>query len=198
MKEDILNQDLEEMRAQLALLNKKLENETIINEKLMRGVMKDKVRKINRDIWVAVAGCVLGMASMLLLSFLCHFSLVFFIVTQLYFVLAAVYSYYARRGINRIAVLEGNLVELGVKVAKMRHLNALWLRFGIPFSVIWFVWFLYEFSVSGNEDTEMLIESGIIGGVIGAIVGYIKYKHTQKNAREIIDSIKELTKEEEL
>ena len=40
--------ELEEMRAQLAILNKKLEKETIVNERLIRCSMKDKAWSLRR------------------------------------------------------------------------------------------------------------------------------------------------------
>ena len=38
--------ELEEMKAQLALLNKKLEKETIVNERLIRRAMKNKAHPL--------------------------------------------------------------------------------------------------------------------------------------------------------
>lgn len=195
MKEDILNQDLEEMRAQLALLNKKLENETIINEKLMKGVMQDKVNSINRDIvWEALGGLV-GIPCYLLIWYVWNLSAAFLLVTILYFLLSVVFTYYTRRGISTEAVINGNLIELSAKLVKMKRMSALWLRYSIPFLIIWFVWIGYE--LSGTDGMQILLSGGIIGGAIGGWVGYKQYKKTQKNAQDIIDSIKELTKEEE-
>ena len=51
--------ELEEMKAQLALLNKKLEKETIVNERLIRRAMKNKAWGIRRKIIAEIILCFL-------------------------------------------------------------------------------------------------------------------------------------------
>lgn len=196
MKEDILNQDMQEMRAQLSLLNKKLEKETIINEKLMKGVMEDKVNSINRDIAWDVVACLVGIPCYLLIGYMWNLSVAFLLVTILYFFLSVAFTYYTRRGISTEAVINGNLIELSDRLVKMKRRSALWLRYSIPFLIIWVVWIIYE--LSGTEGISSFLTGGLTGGAIGGWIGYRKYKKTQKNAQDIINSIKELTKEEEL
>ena len=48
-------QELETLRSQMDLLRKKLEQESIINEKLMRETMKSRVSTINRQGWISIA-----------------------------------------------------------------------------------------------------------------------------------------------
>ena len=48
-------QELETLRSQMDLLRKKLEQESIINEKLMRETMRSRVSTINRQGWISIA-----------------------------------------------------------------------------------------------------------------------------------------------
>ena len=52
--------ELEEMRAQLAILNKKLKKEAIVNERLMRNSMKDKAWTLRRKAIVEAIITIIG------------------------------------------------------------------------------------------------------------------------------------------
>ena len=52
--------ELEEMRAQLAILNKKLKKEAIVNERLMRSSMKDKAWTLRRKAIIEAIITIIG------------------------------------------------------------------------------------------------------------------------------------------
>lgn len=54
--EDLLNNaELNEMKDQIALLRKKLEKETVVNEKLIRTSMRDKLKAVKRRSYILCA-----------------------------------------------------------------------------------------------------------------------------------------------
>ena len=54
--------DLQQLKAQFEILNNKLNQQQIVNERIIRASVNSKVRSINRDgramVGIAVAGCV--------------------------------------------------------------------------------------------------------------------------------------------
>ena len=46
------NMELEQLREQLSILKRKLEKETIVNDRLMRNAMKNKAKNITRNGWI--------------------------------------------------------------------------------------------------------------------------------------------------
>ena len=44
--------ELQEMQAQMALLKQKLNNEEIINDRLLREVTRQRVRRLSRMVWI--------------------------------------------------------------------------------------------------------------------------------------------------
>ena len=78
----------------------------------------------------------------------------------------------------------------------MRHLGSLWLRFSIPFMVIWFAWFIFEALKQNVEEARGLVYGGVVGGIIGAIISTINYRKKRKKTQEILLQIKELTGKE--
>ena len=92
MTNNIDSKELLEMKEQLLLLTRKLEKETIVNERLIRRSMKEKADKLSRQLIVE------GLVAFIMVPFfiwvlpniskismsLCLFSSVFFILAVLY------------------------------------------------------------------------------------------------------------------
>ena len=87
-----------------------------------------------------------------------------------------------------------SLAEIGRRTARMKMLQARWLRFSIPFLIVWISWFAYEIltqaGVSREERTGILI-GGAVGGVLGGIAGVVTYRRSQRLAAEIIEQVGE-------
>ena len=68
-----INNELEEMRSQIALLKEKLDNEKIVNDKILRNATKTKIRslRINQIMEYVSALFVITFGSVVFLQLLC-------------------------------------------------------------------------------------------------------------------------------
>ena len=66
MEENLDTIELNEMKEQISLLRRKLEKETIVNEKLIRASMRDKLKALKRRSYIE---CVVGIAAAVLWKF---------------------------------------------------------------------------------------------------------------------------------
>ena len=196
MEKDINIEEFEMMKKQLEVLKDKLDKETIINEQLMRKTMKDNVSKLHKDAIIIAFVALFGIPYCTWVFSFMHMSTLFIGVTDVFFVIAIIYTYITHKGLKSNDLLNGNLVDVSYKITKMRHLGSLWLRFSIPFMVIWFAWFIFEALKQNVEEARGMVYGGVIGGVIGAIIGTIKYRKSRKKTQEILFQIKELTSKE--
>jgi Ca2+/Na+ antiporter len=191
MENNIDIAEIEQMKAQLSELKSKLDKETIVNERLMRQAMKTKVSKLNRDAWMICIICVIGIPYC---GGVCRYMLgmswAFVIVTAIFFLAAIVYTYYSHKDVRANDLMEGNLIEVSNKIMRMKHLYAVWLRFSIPFLIIWLSWFYMEVAQDSNNVPVMI--GMAVGAIAGGIGGAIMYRGTQRRANEIIEQIKEL------
>jgi len=73
---------------------------------------------------------------------------------------------------------------------KIKRMQANWLKFSIPFVVIWMAWFVIE-NLNGI-DAKYVIIGGSVGAVIGAFFGTMSYRRTRRMATEVIQQIEEL------
>lgn len=187
--------ELEEMRNQLHLLKQQVSQQQIVSDEMMRKVTSKRLTKINRE---GTISAIISVIIVPLITFNLYnmgISMLFTIVTILFMLVAAGFSFYSRRGINPEAVINGNLVETRKKILRYKKLCNRWLLYVIPFLVIWFCWFLLELADKNDDFSHGALLGGCIGAAIGTIFGTIYYRKSQSNLNSAIEEINELIKE---
>lgn len=187
----------EDMRKQLSTLKKKLGEQEIVNERLMRRSMRNQVNTITRRYYIIMALCVFmvpyGYWCFVKLSGL---SILFWIVTSIFMLICGGATFYNSSKISDSGLMNNNLVEARKKVASAKKFESDWLLFGIPAVILWISWFFYEiYQIHQDELGNGLFIGGCIGGIIGAICGISLHFKTQREYQEVIDQIEDLTKE---
>ena len=189
--------ELESMRQQMNTLKNKLNQQEILNDRVMRRSMRNEVNTITRRYYIIMAVGLL----MVPYGYWCFvklggLSLFFWIVTSIFMLICAGATYYTYRKISDPNMMNRNLVEARKKVASAKKFEANWLFFGIPAVVLWLGWFLYEvYQIHGGAIDNGFFWGGCIGGIIGAICGLSINFKTQRQYQDIIDQIEDLTAE---
>lgn len=188
-------QELNEMRNQLCLLKQKLNEQEIVNEKLMRKVTSERLSKINREgkIYSIIAAICVPINYFILQ--IAGTSTAFNIVTILFLLVCIGVSVYSRRGINPEDVINGNLVTTKKKMLSYKALCNKWLIGVTPFLLLWFGWFMYELAADDSDFNTGAIVGGCVGAAVGTICGIIYHKKLMKNIDSAIQEITELTNE---
>ena len=196
MEELLNNAELNEMKEQISLLRRKLEKETIVNEKLIRSSMRDKLKAVKRRSYilcaVAIGACPLWASPI----FDFH-SIWFMGVTIAFMLIAVAYEIYCNQLLSTQNYVSGNLVDEAHKLNRYKQLCRLWHRFSILFLCIWLPWFYYEATTAAGFFAKNVLIGGLIGGVIGGTIGFTIYRKGQKAINEVIAQIEELTEEKE-
>ena len=196
-----MDTQLEEMRQQLTTLKQKLNEQEIVNERLMRRSMRNTVSNITRRYYVLMALAAFmvpyGYWAFVKLN---HFSIAFWIATSILMLGCAGATFYNSRKISDPGLMSHSLVEARKKVASAKKFDSDWLLISIPAVILWFGWFCYEsYQNVGDENPSVFMYGGIVCGVIGAIIGGILgftiHFKTQRQYQDIIDQIEDLTNE---
>ena len=187
----------EDMRQQMNTLKKKLGNQEIINDLMIRRSMRNQVNTITRRYYIIMAvGLFMVPYGYWCFVKLCGLSIFFWIVTSIFMLICTGATFYTCHKINDPNLMNRNLVEARKKVASAKRFEANWLFFGIPAVVLWMSWFLYEtYLIHGGAFSNGLFWGGCIGGIIGAICGLSINFKTQRQYQNIIDQIEELYQE---
>lgn len=196
MEETLNTIELNEMKEQISLLRRKLEKETIVNEKLIRASMRDKLKAVKRKSYIL---CVVGIAAAVLWKFgiSSDFNPLFIDFTAFFLFFAVAYEVYCNRMLSAQNYIEGNLVEEARKLNHYKKLARQWYWFSIPIVCIWSCWYLYESYTVHAEQGRFLFIWGLIGGTIGGVIGWNIYRKGRKAINEVIEQIEELTGEKE-
>ncbi len=187
--------DLENMRQQMNTLKNKLDQQEIVNDRLVRRSMRNEVNTITRRYYIIMAiGLFMIPYGYWCFVKLCGLSLSFWIVTSIFMLVCVGATFYTNRKISDPNLMNHDLVEARKKVASAKKFEANWLFFGIPAVVLWLGWFLYEvYQLHGGALGNGLFWGGCIGGIIGAICGLSINFRTQRQYQEIIDQIEDIT-----
>ena len=191
--------ELENMRQQLNTLKKKLEQQEIVNDQMIRRSMKKTASNINRTyLWLIALAILMVPYGYWAFVVISHFSVAFWIATSILMLVCAGATYYNRRNLSDTNLMTNNLVEVRRRMARAKKFDADWLFFGIPAIILWLAWFFYEV-YKQNTDllTHPLFWAGCVGGIIGSIIGFSIHFKTQRQYQDIIDQIGEITGEDQ-
>ena len=191
---------LEEMRRQMAILQEKLDNETIVNERLLRESMKHNYSNINR--YLSVEATIL--MPIIIIAFPA-LALIFHlswgpVIAVILLCLADVIFDYKVNHIKDEAFMGDNLIPTALRLQRAKRLTVLQMMVSLPLMILWFAWFIIDFFQSIDYQDELLTASaygGIVGGCIGLVCGLIfaiqLYRKQQKTRQQVIDQINDLT-----
>lgn len=190
--------NIEEMRRQMDILRNKLEQQQIVSDRMVRRSMKKSVVNINKRYLLISTLCLLmipyGYWAFVRLN---GMSIGFWLVTSVLMLIVFGYTYWNGKALRNDQLLDGNLLDAYRTVAQAKKRDHDWLRYGIPLGLLWIAYFCYEsFRLSELlNDGLTRCYLGIISGLIGLAVGLKLHFRTQRNYREILEQIEEVTRE---
>jgi hypothetical protein len=192
------NFDFENMRQQMTTLKNKLNQQEIVNDRLIRRSMKNTAGNINRKYTIAmIAGLFMIPYSYWVFIKLSGFSVAFWLFTCVFMLICVGATYYNSRNISDSNLMTNNLLDVRRRMARAKKFDANWLFFGVPGVILFMGWFMYEtYQVQGGGTDNPFFWGGCIGGIIGAIIGFTVHFRTQRQYQDIIDQIEDLTADE--
>lgn len=184
--------EFEEMKAQVSLLHKKLDNESMLNDKLMRQVMKGKVGSINTYITKIIC---LGLLAIVLMYFdfaiLFPLSVTFLVCTELMLVGALSFTVWNKILLGSVNMMEDNLLDVCRKLVRFKRREIHYLYVSVPVLVLWLGWIMYEFYVR-IDDPDMAYALSIscgIGALVGFCIGIYMFRRMIRNINDVIEQI---------
>lgn len=196
------NNELEIMRSQMASFKKQLEQQEIINRRIMSESMKKKFSWIKK----MIIGEIILIPIFLYLAFAAkyYFDLSWWSVAT--FVILLLCDVWCDYDINMRAIKNSdysrdNLVNTMEKLLRMKQRRTKQTAIMLIALIGLIIWFSIEISLhlmSIDADTGMwdVFYGGVVGGVIGIAVSWWIYCKMQKTNDEIIKQIEEVSKEQ--
>ena len=187
-----MDNELEEMRRQMAILKDKLENQTIVNDRFIRRSIKHGVSTINKRYLV------LGIIALVMIPYgywafvmLNGLSVGLWLAMCALMLIVVGFMYYNSRDLRDDDLMGGNLLDVKRKLALAKKRDGNWPWFGIPVALAWASWAVYEMAQQ-TGGSEYLVPCCIVGILIGALVGLKVHFKTQRHYRDVLEQLEDL------
>lgn len=193
-----ISQELEDMRAQIAILKDKLDKQTIVNDTHIRNSMKSKRSEMTRTIGITIFAGVLAIPYCI--GVFCYMGLspVFIAATGLMLAVCVWLTIRQQLTLKGLDFSQGKLLEVAEKLNKVKVHYHEWIKIALPMLVIWFSWLMYEVITHCGIEEPMTMGfcvGAAIGGVVGGIVGYRTNRKIVRKSTEILEQIDEITRQ---
>ena len=183
--------ELEEMRAQMALLKEKLNKEEILTDNLLKQTMTGKMSTINRYKWITLFAGLFALTFGNAAWYHIGLPIRLLVGTSILMVVSVVATWIIHAKMDERDIMDGNLLEVAKNAKKLKMQYITWQRIGYPVIIVWLAWFGYEV-MSLNQEKEYLVGLLIacaIGGIIGGIWGHMMNRKVLKTCDDLIKQI---------
>ena len=185
--------DIESMRMQLETLKKKIDEQQIVNDKLVRRAMSNKMSWIMKFLWTEL----FVLLPFAVLAFINLKSMVpgmswYPVIAILVFMLACIVIDLYVNYTSENDWKSENLISTGMKLVKMKRLRWMQVAINLPIVFILFVWLFYDLEFEGKD---AMVCGSVVGGVIGMAIGIGVLIRMNRTNDELICQIRELKEE---
>lgn len=180
--------ELKQMKEQIVILNRKLEEKVVVNEDLLRKIVKNKVSGINRYVGI------MNSLSLLLIPFMiwaCSFlgvSWWFCSMSCLFLLTAIVFTYLTHKQLQTNDLMNDDLLLVTQKLMKIKYRYFVWSKYSIPFVIVLLCWFFIEIQLTDRGN----IISLSLASTCSLWVGYKQYRKMQCKLDDIRKEIEQL------
>ena len=186
--------NIDEMRQQMAILQHKLDTQTIVHDRTIRRAIKHSASTINKRYLIisiiALAMIPYGYWAFVKLNGL---SIPVWIASSVMMLMVVAFCFFNGRATRDSKLMEGNLQETMRKVATAKKRDANWLWIGIPMATAWAGWVGWEMVQKMDaQDWKIFVPFFIICLVAGIIIGLTVHFKTQRYYRDIIEQIEDI------
>ena len=183
--------ELEEMKQQMLLLKKKLEQQKIVNDKMLRSAMKKKLYGLNKKARIMfIIGIFVAIGAPGYFT-LVGFTPLFCAATTLMLLFSAFKTFQYHKKLWRLNLSESNLIELAEELTLLRTRYERWYRFAWCMIIPWGALMAYETTKIFGEELVWYIGGSAIGLIIGGLTGTRINNNMIRRTDELLEQIEE-------
>ena len=182
---------LREMQQQMEQLRQMLNDQKIVNDRILRNSCRNTVSKLRIKSTVPVIAAFAGLA---IIPALRYFGFSYYFITFYgLLMLAAIAATMISK--KYIPSVDKDLVTAAKEISTFRKINADWIKYGIPCLVVFLgllIWEVVKNLQLGGEELYGFIGGVVIGLVIGGAFGLKNRRDLMNASDELLAQIEEL------
>lgn len=187
--------DFMEMRNQINLLKDKLNQQEIVNNRLIKASMRDKQQEINRKGIKMSAVAVFAIPLWIGIHYTSGISWALAIATCAMMIFCIAATWYCHRPINKAGLFSGDVKTVASAFAEVKHMYHIWItRFTPTLILPWLAWVCYEYQevLPVPADQKWIPYAIVLGGALfGFLIGYNMHRKVVNTCQEVIDQLEE-------
>lgn len=184
--------DIMEMRTQIALLKEKLNQQDIVNDRLIRASMRDGKQLLNQH---GKRETILGItcaATWFLIAYTGHSSVYLAMATALMMIFCIAATWYCHRPVNQANLYTDDIATVAQAFASVKHMYHIWITRIAPAMILpWLAWVCYDYNdhfYFGNH--QWVVYVMVLGcATVGFLIGYNMQRKVVDKCQEIIDQL---------
>ncbi len=186
------NITLEDMRQQINLLKEKLDKENIVNDKLLRASMRQRLGVIRRNQTIEYI-CALYVISFGSVYFrLIGCSWWFVGGTVVFMIGCMIMNYLMHKEFNKQNLYNDDLLSVAKTMRQLKQRYFDYLYVSAALGLLWFLWLLYEFySLMDHEQFIFMAVACAVGLTIGLTIGIAMLIKNRRACDDIISQIEQ-------
>lgn len=190
--------ELQEMRLQIGLLKQKLEQQSIVNERLLKRAMRRGVSTLNRMGRFTMLMCFIMGVPCAAVFHEYGLSLWFAVFTALMMFFSGVKTWLYHRELWNINPSTTPLIGLAGVVSRLKQRYVSWLRVAIPVLCFWVAWMLVEswLRIDTTPTLRYFMMGALCGLPLGLFIGNRRRHKVIQRAEEVLRQIDELKQDE--
>ena len=185
--------NFEEMRNQIGILKTKLDNQDIVNDRLIRSIIDSKTNDMKRPMIFSIF-CALFVIAAAPMSFreVMGCSWYFIIATDIMMLYCIVREYIFKHQIKS-DIMSDSLLDVAKKMETFKKDYKRYTIFNMCLLLpLWLVWLVIETFMSKDDGSAIALTIGMaVGLIIGTVIGLRMYFNIQNSATDIIKQIEE-------
>lgn len=185
--------EMEQMRHDMNELRSLLSEQQIVNERLIRRAMNKDMNKEKQSIVVTTLCAVIGVPIYYVMMPVWGIPMWFTLVTVAFLLIAVVASWWSVKRLLKESLLTGDLLVVAKRINDYKRFSINWLKFGIPFIMVWLPGFMYYASRNmGDEEQNGFFCGAVVGAVIGGAIGVYYLINSRRRLNGILNQIEEI------
>lgn len=179
-------ENMDDLKKQFEILTNKINSQKIINEQLLRTVMKSHMSWINKYIYAEAYLAIPLIAILFIAGYALGYVSLAFAIFTIVFCMADVYADFKINKVIGKDWIEKDLLESRLTLVKMKKARAIQMFISVPAMLVWgSVAFL---EIMSNRNIYIAIGAAV-GLAIGLVVGFIIYRKMQQTNEKMIRQI---------